>query len=478
MKGEIFNRDCRVGSAHSPTNCLCSLTPVQRPLNAMGSRLSLPVVEINATVVVNIFTLEIAVEDINTEGEAKGLKTAHETLLDKVGWTRPYCFGGAVQKGKFRPVSGFLNGLREGYKAVTEPGYAGHLTAYGTLAADLEAFKRFTKLKENREKAQIPEEAVRVALHLAASREHGLKKSSFSMDPLLHAEILEYLCSFEYPMYDPNANQQMLQKVLAIKEQYFGEHHWRVALTLNNLAIACAKLKDPRTHAFLDRALNNFQEHFGEDHFTVAKTLVNIGNAYHHLGEYEKARDFWDRSRLIAKTWENLVNVLSDTDKAKDVFERVLKIQGQHCDQDQFEPGTTLTNLANVYGSLGDQSKEKELLEWALKIDMQHYGTNHYQVAITLTSLGAAYMELGDHDKAKDIFERALNIKLWHFGEDHIQVAITLHNLAMTHGLLGEYEKAAEILERVLLVYEDHFGAHRGRCNDVRRAIDWATRSM
>ena len=52
-----------------------------------------PVVENNGTVVVNIFTLEIAVEKINTEGEAKWLKTAHETLLDKVGWTRPCCFG-------------------------------------------------------------------------------------------------------------------------------------------------------------------------------------------------------------------------------------------------------------------------------------------------------------------------------------------------------------------------------------------------
>ena len=85
-----------------------------------------------------------------------------------------------MQKGKFRPVSGFLNGLREGYKAVIKPGNTGQVTAYGTLAdtasEELEAFKKFTKEKENREKAQIPEEAVRVALHLAASREHGLKK--------------------------------------------------------------------------------------------------------------------------------------------------------------------------------------------------------------------------------------------------------------------------------------------------------------
>ena len=125
---EIFDHDCRIGSALSTTNTLCPLKPVKRQLNAMGSSLCCekqhPVVDANATVVVNIFTLEVAVEDISTEGEAKGLKTAHETLLDKAGWTRPYCFGAAVQKGNFRPVSGFLNGLREGYKTVTEPGYS------------------------------------------------------------------------------------------------------------------------------------------------------------------------------------------------------------------------------------------------------------------------------------------------------------------------------------------------------------------
>ena len=80
-----------------------------------------------------------------------------------------------------------------------------------------------------------------------ASREHGLKKASFSMGPLLHADILEYLCSFQGGMEDPSANQQMLHKVLAIKEQHFGEHHWQVACTLNNLAVAHMRLGDHRT---------------------------------------------------------------------------------------------------------------------------------------------------------------------------------------------------------------------------------------
>ena len=134
--------------------------------------------------------------------------------------------------------------------------------------------KKFTKEKENREKARIPEEAIRVALHLAASREHGLKKASFSMDALLHADILTYLCSFQGGMEDPKAKKQMLQKVLAIQEQHFGKHHWRVAITLDTLAVAHMRLGDHRTQKeLLERALKIKEAHFGEEHVTVARTF-------------------------------------------------------------------------------------------------------------------------------------------------------------------------------------------------------------
>ena len=190
--------------------------------------------------VVNIFTLEVAVEDVYTDGEKKGLKTAHETLLDHAGWTRPYCYGGAVQQGNFRPVSGFLNGLREGYKAVTSPGYDGQLTAFGpvvdTTSEAFNTFRKFTKQEENREKAQIPAEAVHVALSLAPNGEGGFKKGSCSMHPKLHARSFEYLSSFEGGMEDPYAKQQMLLKALVIKEEHHGEHHLEVARTLTNLS--------------------------------------------------------------------------------------------------------------------------------------------------------------------------------------------------------------------------------------------------
>ena len=157
------------------------------------------------------------------------------------------------------------------------------------------------------------------------------------MDPLLHAETLEYLCSFEGGMEDPSANQQMLQKVLAIREKHFDKHHWRVGHTLNNLTGALSRLGDPRTQQ------------------------ANLGAAYEELGQY---------------------------DKAKDVLKRALKIEEQHYGHDDFEVARTLENLGNVHTELKDYEKAKDIIERALKIQEQHFGQGHFEVAKTLSNLG------------------------------------------------------------------------------------------
>ena len=121
---------------------------------------------VNGTVVVNMLTLEVAVEDIPAQREQPGQTTAHQKLLEKQGWKRQHCYGAAIQKGQFRPVSGYLNGIRQAYKETTKPGYDGELHAYGSVDAkeltiQQEAFRKFCKDNVNREKAWIPEGVIR-----------------------------------------------------------------------------------------------------------------------------------------------------------------------------------------------------------------------------------------------------------------------------------------------------------------------------
>ena len=245
--------------------------------------------DVNGTVVVNMFTLEVAVEDIDTACEKAGKTTAHEILLMHAGWKRHCCFGAAVQKGEFRVVSGFINGLREEYQIVTPPAYNGPHSVFGQLQTDrpsesLDAFKKFTKDKENREKAYIPEEARKLAVELAGVE--GFSKASSSLDPLVQAITLCYLCAFDGGMEDCCATKEMLQHSLKIYEKHLGEDHLAVAQTLNDLGIAYGKLGvHHKKKNLLERALNIMEQHYGEAHIEVAITLSNLARAHGALGD-------------------------------------------------------------------------------------------------------------------------------------------------------------------------------------------------
>ena len=236
--------------------------------------------DVNGTVVANMFTLELAVEDVDTVGEKAGKTTAHESFLIHARWKRHYCFGAAVQKGQFRVVSGFINGLREGYKIVTAPAYDGPHSAFGQLQTDrpseaLDVFKKFTKDKENREKF---------------------------VDPLAQARTLDYLCSFYGGMEDCCASKKMLEHSLKIYEQHLGEDHWQVARTLVDLSNAYGDLGDPRKMAnLLEGALEIIEKHFGEDHFQVAVTLTNLGAACGELSDHNK--DLLEQTLETGKTF-------------------------------------------------------------------------------------------------------------------------------------------------------------------------------
>ena len=402
-KTALFDHIRRVGSAHWHTDSFSSHFSANAPFDRNGLPCFLPEAPLRG------------------QGQrhggckylhpgSRGRRRQHgrrKKRSDDCSRNRPYCYGGAVQQGKFRPVSGFLNGFREGYKAVTALGYDGQLTAFGPFVADttskaFDAFRKFTKQNENREKAQITAEAVPVALGLAANGEDGFKKGSFSMHPKLHARSLEYLSSFQGGMEDPNAVQQMLLKVLVIKDKHYGEQSLEVAETLNVLAIAYRKLGDFRTQKdLLERALKIQESQYLSHEMGV--TLNNLGNAY---------------------------SCLEDYGKAKEVYERVLKIKEQTFGKRHFEVAATLNNLGKTHRELKDYEKSKEVLERALEVKEQHYGKSHFEVANTLLILALTHGCLGDQKRKVELLKTVLPIYQNHYGVHSDQYAKVRRALA------------------------------------------------
>ena len=248
----------------------------------------------------------------------------------------------------------------------------------------LDAFKKFTKDKENREKAEIPEEARKLAVELAGVE--GFSKESFSLDPLVQARTLCCLCEFRGGMEDCCATVEMLEHSLKIYEKHFGEDHRVVAMTLNDLGCAYSKLGDHHKQGALSATTTS------REHFQVAKTLVNLGPAYGAMGDHNKE---------------------------KDLLGRALEIFEEHYGEAQFEVAGALSNLGNACGALGDHHKEKYLIERALEIKEQHYGEDHFEVAITLYNLARAHGALGDRRNEAQMLTKVLPIFERHFGMGH-----------------------------------------------------------
>ena len=76
----------------------------------------------------------------------------------------------------------------------------------------------------------------------------------------------------------------------------------------------------------------------------------------------------------------------------------------------------TLVNLGIAYTDLEEYKKAKELFERALKIEVQHYGQDHVEVAMTIYNLALAHGDLGEYEKAAEMMESVLLVYEDHFG--------------------------------------------------------------
>ncbi len=73
-----------------------------------------------------------------------------------------------------------------------------------------------------------------------------------------------------------------------------------------------------------------------------------------------------------------------------------MTIKERHYGLNYPEVTAALTNLGYAYGSLCDTQKKRELQERVLAIEERYFGPEHPEVAVILTNLGYAYGNLGD----------------------------------------------------------------------------------
>ena len=270
-----------------------------------------------------------------------------------------------------------------------------------------------------------------------------------------------------------HAAKEQLERVLAIKKQYYGPLHVEVARSMMNLFIAYYGLGELwKAKALLEPALAIQERHYGPWHEYVGKTLINLSTACGDLGEVHQKKALLEKALVIheryygpehvevARVQVNLATAygtLGDLHQAKMLLEKALIVEEQHYGAEHVEVARILHNLANVHGDLGDMQQKKMLLEKALAIKKCHYGSEHVEVAKTLHNLAVAYGALDDVRQKKALLEKALTIQEAHYGKEHVEVARTLCSLADACEILGDVPRAKALLEKALPIQEKHY---------------------
>jgi tetratricopeptide (TPR) repeat protein len=204
---------------------------------------------------------------------------------------------------------------------------------------------------------------------------------------------------------------------------------------------------------------------------THGAVLGSLGLAYSHLGQVEKAIEYYEQALVISREigdrrneGNHLGNLgsayyhLGQVEKAIQYYEQALVIAREI--GDRRGEGNALSNIGNAYRDLGQVVKAIEYHELALVIareigDRRGEGSD-------LGNLGNAYYQLDQVDKAIEYYEQALVIA--REIHDRRGEGTGLGNLGNAYYQLGQVDKAIEYHEQAMVISQE-IGDRRGEGN-------------
>jgi tetratricopeptide (TPR) repeat protein len=149
--------------------------------------------------------------------------------------------------------------------------------------------------------------------------------------------------------------------------------------------------------------------------------------------------------------------ILSDFEKAKELFEKALKIfeskEGLFLDEIE----KTYTNLGAIYWYSEDLAKTRKYYELAYRHCIKSFGENHPQTALGIHNLALIKVLEEDFDESILLFNKSLNIILKNDGNSHPNTARAYSNIGSAYLKKGEYKIAFGLFNQALLIDKQVF---------------------
>jgi len=185
----------------------------------------------------------------------------------------------------------------------------------------------------------------------------------------------------------------------------------------------------------------------------IALTPVPAGAQHEHGQESEQGSEEWTASNTTARdAFERGDFVLAE----KHLQAAVKLAEG-------FGPadprlGTSLNNLAVLYGTQERYEGAEPLLLRVVRIWEDTLGAEHLQVAEGLTNLATLYGNQGKYQQAEPLYRRALGMNEKLLGPDDSKLLIPLSDLAEVYREQQKFADAETCYRRLLSIAENAFG--------------------
>jgi tetratricopeptide (TPR) repeat protein len=252
-----------------------------------------------------------------------------------------------------------------------------------TRGAETELRRAF-EIDQRKAVPQTAEDAENLAEILAAAGRSNEAFMLFRQASVGPVPRIEARARANLAILDSAHAEEHYRAAVDAEQRAEGPDSKRVAILLNNLAIAVEQRKDYKSAESLFRQALAIQvKSLGPDSPAAASTLNNLGSLLETAGKHSEAES---------------------------VEREAIRIFEQKLGPWSAELSAACTNLADILWTKGDRPSAASLYQRAISIDESVYGPENPEVAADLVNYGTLLKESGEAVNAEHVLRRALSI--------------------------------------------------------------------
>lgn len=272
------------------------------------------------------------------------------------------------------------------------------------------------------------------------------------------AFCLHMLGSVARDLGDLDQGEKYLLEAMAMKQDLFESPHLELAYTQNYLgSLYQAKREYEKALEYIRKSFDQRKQILGIYHVETLASMANTARTFNLIGRYDEAIALYDTTLLIVDSlfsknhyyYAGLIGSqgnsyyeLGDYEKAKENIEQSRIVL------EKLNPSNLLTQ-ASPLSRLGDIAKKqqnlnlaKEYYLQALKFREDALPAGHFQITQSQQALGECLLDLGDYPTAIEYLELALEAYQTS-SEDRTKEIIALHTfLLQAYQATQNFEKA------------------------------------